>query len=82
MKVILKPYDMKRKPVNSSAIKSIGYNEDEEIVEVEIRNTKRVYRYYHVPPEEYQKFITAASLGTYYNKDFKDKFGDDYDEIL
>ena len=72
---------MKREPVNSSAIRSMGYNEEEEIVEVEIRQTGKVYDYFHVPLEEYLKFREAPSIGGYYNIVFKDKFGDNYEEV-
>jgi hypothetical protein len=73
-KLIPKQLTMKREPVESSAIKSIGYNEDKQILEVEMLETGRIYKYYNVPIEEYLDFMDATSLGKYYNEIFKIKF--------
>ncbi len=62
---------MKRTPVNSSAIKSVGYDEENKIIEVEILGTGEVYQYKNVSLEEYIEFKEEPSLGTYYNKVFK-----------
>jgi hypothetical protein len=77
---ILNSTNMKRKPVNSSALKSVGYNEEKRILEVEILETGRTYQYKDVPLEEYVSFMEAPSLGIYYNKVIKDKY--EYDEIF
>ncbi|MDQ6609271.1 MAG: KTSC domain-containing protein [Bacteroidota bacterium] len=65
---------MKREPVESTAIKSIGYNEDKQILEVEILETGRVYKYFNVPLEEYIDFLEAKSLGEYYNRVIKENY--------
>ncbi len=65
---------MKREPVESTAIKSIGYNEDKQILEVEILETARVYKYFNVPLEEYMDFLDAKSLGEYYNRVIKENY--------
>lgn|GEM_PF-669265 len=65
---------MKREPVESTAIKSIGYNEDKHILEVEILETGRVYKYFNVPLEEYMDFLDAKSLGEYYNRVIKENY--------
>ena len=41
-KLLPNELNMKREPVESTAIKSIGYNEDKQILEVEILETGRV----------------------------------------
>ena len=66
---------MKREPVDSTAIKSIGYNEDKQLLEVEILETGRVYQYHDVPLEEYFDFMDAKSLGEYYNRVIKENYG-------
>jgi hypothetical protein len=71
---------MKRKPVKSSALKSVGYNEEKKLLEVEILETGRVYQYKEVPLEEYMSFIEAPSLGIYYNKIIKDRY--EHDEVF
>ena len=65
---------MKREPVESTAIRSIGYNEDKQILEVEILETGRVYKYFNVPLEEYMDFLDAKSLGEYYNRVIKENY--------
>lgn len=66
--------NMKREPVESTAIKSIGYNEDKQILEVEILETGRVYKYFNVPLDEYMDFLDAKSLGEYYNRVIKENY--------
>jgi hypothetical protein len=66
--------NMKREPVESTAIKSIGYNEDKQILEVEILETGRVYKYFNVPLEEYMDLLDAKSLGEYYNRVIKENY--------
>ena len=66
---------MKRKHVESSVIKSMKYNEENEALEVTLISDE-VYLYNSVPLEEYLKFLEQPSLGTYYNKEFKNKFPD------
>lgn len=61
---------MKRKNVQSSVLKSVGYNKRKQILETEIV-TDEIYEYYKVPPSEYINLMQAASLGTYYNKHIK-----------
>lgn len=69
---------MKREPVNSSAIKSVGYDEENQILEVEILETGRVYQYKNIPINEYLTFIQAPSIGWYYNKMIKERY--EYEE--
>lgn len=70
---------MKREPVESTAIKSIGYNEDKHLLEVEILESGRIYQYKNVSLEEYMDFIDAKSLGEYYNRVIKDNY--EYKEV-
>ena len=70
---------MKREPVESTAIKSIGYNEDKQLLEVEIVETGRIYKYFDVPLEEYLDLLDAKSLGEYYNRVIKEKY--EYKEL-
>ena len=68
------PDVMKREPVESTAIKSIGYNEDKQLLEVEILETGRIYQYKDVSVDEYLDFMDAKSLGEYYHRVIKDKY--------
>lgn len=58
---------MKRLPVNSSNILSIGYDEDSQILEIEFK-TGRVYRYSNVPPHVYAGLMKSESHGKYFLK--------------
>ncbi len=70
---------MKREPVESSALKSIGYNEDKQILEVELLETRKVYKYFEVPLDVYLDFLDAHSLGKYYSMNVREKY--DYKEV-
>jgi len=57
---------MRRKPVESEAIKSVGYDRKRHLLEVEFHSGE-VYEYTGVPEEEYISFMNAPSLGQYLN---------------
>jgi hypothetical protein len=62
---------MRRSPVTSSAIASIGYDEVEGIMEIEFRPSGITYRYFDVPACEYLAFLNAGSKGSYFDEHFK-----------
>jgi hypothetical protein len=62
---------MRRKPVPSTSIASIGYLPGVRELEIEFRASGDVYRYFDVPCEEYAGFMAAESKGTYLNQVFK-----------
>lgn len=70
---------MKREIVESSVIKSVGYNEDKQLLEVQFLETGKIYQYNHVPLEEYFDFMDAKSLGEYYNREIRTKY--EYKEL-
>lgn len=55
---------MERSSVNSSTIKSLGYEPVKEILEVEFLNGE-IYQYSPVPTLVYAEFLNAGSYGTY-----------------
>lgn len=57
---------MKRKPVESSDVVSIGYDAKERTLEVEFREG-RLYCYFDVPQDIYEHFLKADSYGGYFN---------------
>ena len=61
---------MERKPVESSNIKSIGYNPDNQVLEVEF-TSGTVYQYDDVPPELYADFESAPSVGRFFHQNIK-----------
>jgi hypothetical protein len=62
---------MRRNPVHSTSIASIGYLPRKRELEIEFRDSGEVYRYFDVPGEEYTAFMAAESKGTYLNQVFK-----------
>jgi hypothetical protein len=64
---------MRRIPVDSSSIASIGYDAERLELEIEFHESGDVYLYFDVPAEVYRDFMAADSKGTYLNQVFKPK---------
>ncbi len=56
---------MRRKPIDSSAIASVGYSPDREELEVEF-TSGNVYQYFDVPREVYEDLLQARSKGRFF----------------
>jgi hypothetical protein len=63
-------HNMHRDPVSSASLKSIGYSEDQEILEVEFVDGG-VYQYLEVPREEYVALMGAESHGSYFSHNIR-----------
>ena len=63
---------MKRTPVKSSNIRSVGYHEEGKILEVEFLNNK-IYRYLDVSKTKKDKLMSAKSKGSYLNRAIKNR---------
>jgi hypothetical protein len=63
--------------VKSSAIRSVGYDAGNWVLQVEYAGGK-VYNYFRVAPQEYAQLMSAASIGNYVNRDIKPYY--DYEE--
>ena len=64
---------MKRQSVESSNLRSIGYDEFLFVLEIEFKSGA-VYRYYGVPSEVHDELINAESVGKYFNANVKSKY--------
>ena len=64
---------MQRKRVNSSKLRSVGYDELSRTLEVEM-STGVVYQYTGVYPEVYRRFMAAPNPTTF----FDDKIEEEY----
>ncbi|HEU5474872.1 MAG TPA: KTSC domain-containing protein [Actinophytocola sp.] len=64
---------MRRRPVESSVVRALGYDPEERILEVEFHND-RVYRYFVVPHGVYRQLLAAPSLGRYFNENVRDRY--------
>lgn len=62
---------MHRKEVKSKFLKSVGYDADTKILEIEFLRTRnedarKVYQYFDVPMEKVLEMSTANSMGSYF----------------
>ena len=64
---------MERKRVNSSKVRSVGYDERSQTLEVELANGQ-VFQYSKVFPEVYRRFMAAPNASAF----FEDKIAEDY----
>ena len=64
---------MQRRRVNSSRIRSVGYDEPSMTLEVELSNGQ-VYQYPKVYPEVYRRFMAAPNPTSF----FEDKIEEEY----
>lgn len=65
---------MERILVKSDLIKSIGYDGERSVLEVEFSNGPSVYRYHDVPAETHQALLGAQSIGRYFGLQIRGKF--------
>jgi len=64
---------MNRNPVNSSNLKSVGYDPETMILEVEFKGGG-VYQYKGVEVETHSLMTTSESIGRFFNQNIKNKF--------
>ena len=64
---------MERKRVNSSRLRSIGYDEKTMVLEVEFSNGQ-VYQYSRVYPEVHRRFMAAPNPTAFYD----DRIAEEY----
>lgn len=64
---------MERNYVTSSNIRSVGYDTDNQILEIEF-NSGAVYQYSNVPNSEYEGMMNADSKGKYFHSNIKELY--------
>ena len=64
---------MERKKVNSSQLRSVGYDERAQLLEVELSDGA-IWQYARVPGEVYRRLMAAPSIVSYY----RDNIEEDY----
>lgn len=65
---------MKLHPVKSSNIKAVGYDVDAQRMVVQFYSGKK-YAYRDVPPEVHQAFLDAKSMGIFFTREVRGKYG-------
>ena len=61
--------------MDSSNIRSIGYDASRQVLEVEFKQTGKVYRYAGVPADMANSLVRAPSVGSFFAKHIKGRFG-------
>ena len=70
---------MHREPVDSDALRSIGYDVDRQVLEIEFASGT-VYRYFDVPEALYVDLMTAKSHGEFFTAHVRDA-GFEYERL-
>jgi len=60
-------------PVQSSNVKSVGYDEENKNIHVELIGGER-YMYTYVPKKIFEDFLTSPSIGSYINRYLRDSY--------
>jgi hypothetical protein len=60
--------------VESSLVRSVGYDLPSSVLEVEFADSGRVYEYLDVPLSVYSRLMAAESLGAYFNEHVRDMY--------
>jgi len=64
---------IKRVPIHSSNIASVGYDDNNLILEIEFHNGA-TYKYFNVPKIVFEGLLSAASYGSYFRYNIKNEF--------
>ena len=64
---------MIRQPVSSSNLKSVGYDPNSALLEIEFHDGS-IYQYSGVPKDTYTALVEAASLGSFLHKHIRGKY--------
>jgi hypothetical protein len=64
---------MKRSTVRSSTIRTIGYDPETRVLEIEFHR-RGTYRYFDVPDLVYRGLIRSLSKGSYFNTAISQRF--------
>ena len=64
---------IKRIPVASSNIASVGYDKEAKILEIEFHHGA-IYQYVDVPENVFEEFMSSPAMGSYFMNEIKSKF--------
>ncbi|HEK21457.1 MULTISPECIES: KTSC domain-containing protein [unclassified Mucilaginibacter] len=65
---------MHRQAVQSTALRSVGYDAKKKILELEFKENSGVWQYFGISPATYKRLMNAASLGHYFVTRIKGKY--------
>jgi hypothetical protein len=64
---------MQREPVESTTVRSVGYESHSKVLEIEFQSGE-IYQYLDVPEAVHRKFRRAGSKGRYFNDEIRDDY--------
>ncbi len=64
---------MDRQRVSSSNLESVGYDANDEILEIKF-HSGGIYQYSNVPLEKYESLLNSPSKGSYFARFIKDRY--------
>jgi hypothetical protein len=64
---------MKRQAVESTTMRSVGYNHANQVLEVEFQSGA-IYQYLDIAPAIYKGLVDAESKGQYFNSEIRDSY--------
>lgn len=64
---------IRRIPIESSALATVGYSQRRRALEIEFRNGA-IYRYLEVPPAVYQALLEAPSKARFYDQNIRRRY--------
>ncbi len=64
---------MNRQFVQSSNLKSVGYDRETNVLEIEF-HSGGVYQYLNVPESVFKALLNAVSKGTYFHDNIKERY--------
>ena len=62
------------KPVESSAIDSVGHSITGNVLVIKFKEGQYLYAYYDVPRSEYRNMIKSDSIGRYFNENIEGNY--------
>ncbi|MGY2843687.1 hypothetical protein ACVIWU_006436 [Bradyrhizobium sp. USDA 4509] len=62
-----------RTPVRSSTLVSAGYDESNQLLEIEFQ-TNSVYQYFGMPKPIYKQLMAASSKGSFFDRHIRNQF--------
>ena len=64
---------MERVPVSSSNIRSVGYDKETQMLEIEF-DGGGIYQYLNVPEHVYSNLMSASSKGSYFHRHIRNRY--------
>lgn len=64
---------MERKRVNSGTLRSVGYDERSQMLEVEL-SSGSILQYSRVSPEVYRRLMAAPTMASFYRDNIEESF--------